>query len=201
MTRVIADISISLDGFVTGPDAGPGNGLGTGGAPIHGWVLEQPRSEVDEAILSEGFGRTGAVIMGRNLFDVIDAPGGWNDEVGYGHDQDQSGLPPCFVVTHAVPAQVRLKSRFEFVTEGVAAAIERGRAAAGDRDVVIMGGASIVDQSLAEHLADELRIHLSPVVMGAGTRLFTLTGPTRLMQREVRVSPRATHIAYDVVKP
>jgi hypothetical protein len=100
-------------------------------------VLEEPRSPVDEEVLSRSFEQTGAVVLGRRLFDVVDGPHGWDDGVGYGHDQDQSVAPPCYVVTHEKPAQVRLASRFRFVTGGVAAAIDQARAAAGDKDVVV----------------------------------------------------------------
>jgi dihydrofolate reductase len=95
---------------------------------------------------------------------------------------------------------VRLASRFRFVTGGVADAIDQARATAGDKDVVVMGGANVIDQSLAARLVDELRIHLSPLVLGGGTRLFDLVGPTTLVQREVTESPRATHLTYDVVR-
>lgn len=85
------------------------------------------------------------------------------------------------------------------MTGGVADAIDQARATAGDKDVVVMGGANVIDQSLAAGLVDELRIHLSPLVIGGGTRLFDLVGPTRLVQREVTVSPQATHLTYEVV--
>jgi dihydrofolate reductase len=199
MSKVIADISMSLDGYITAPGVDQEHGLGIGGEGIHAWVLEEPRSPVDEAVLARSFERTGAVVMGRRLYDIVDGPNGWNDEVGYGHDQDQSVAPPCYVVTHEPPAKVRLASRFRFVTDGVAAAIDQARAAAGDKDVVVMGGANVIDQSLAAGLVDELRIHLSPLVLGGGTRLFDLVGPRTLVQREVIESPRATHLTYDVV--
>jgi dihydrofolate reductase len=176
------------------------HGLGIGGEAIHAWVLEEPRSPVDEAVLSNTFERTGAVVMGRRLFDIVDGPNGWNDDIGYGYDQSQSAAPPCFVVTHKPPAHVRLASRFQFVTSGLAFAIDEARAAAGDKDVVVMGGANVIDQSLAARLVDELRIHLSPLVLGDGTRLFDLVGATTLMQRDVTESPRATHLTYEVVK-
>ena len=130
----------------------------------------------------------------------MDGPNGWSDDVGYGHDQNQSAAPPCYVVTHEPPARVRLVSRFRFVTGGLADAIGQAGATAGAKDVVIMGGANVIDQSLAARLVDELRIHLSPVVLGDGTRLFDLAGPTRLVQREVIESPRATHLTYEVVR-
>ena len=200
MGKVIADISMSLDGYVTARGADEEHGLGVGGEAIHAWVLEQPRSPVDEAVLSRSFEETGAVVLGRRLFDVVDGPHGWDDGVGYGHDQDQSVAPPCYVVTHQEPAQVRLASRFRFVTGGVAAAIDAARKAAGAKDVVVMGGAKVIDQSLAEGLVDELRLHLSPLVLGGGTRLFDLAGRTTLVQRSVTASPRATHITYEVVR-
>lgn len=200
MSKVIADISMSLDGYVTARGADEEHGLGVGGEAIHAWVLEQPRSPVDEAVLSRSFEQTGAVVLGRRLFDVVDGPHGWDDGVGYGHDQDQSVAPPCYVVTHQEPAQVRLASRFRFVTGGVAAAIDAARKAAGVKDVVVMGGAKVIDQSLAEGLVDELRLHLSPLLLGGGTRLFDLAGRTTLVQRSVTGSPRATHITYEVVR-
>jgi dihydrofolate reductase len=200
MSKVIADISMSLDGYVTASGVDQEHGLGIGGEAIHAWVLEQPRSPVDEAVLAHSFETTGAVVMGRRLFDIVDGPNGWNDDIGYGHDQNQSAAPLCFVVTHEPPEQVRLTNRFRFVTEGVSAGIDQARATAGDKDVVVMGGANVVDQSLALGLVDELRLHLSPVVLGGGTRLFELVGPTRLVQREVTESPRATHLTYEVAR-
>ncbi|MFF1573202.1 dihydrofolate reductase family protein [Leifsonia sp. NPDC058292] len=200
MSRVIADISMSIDGYVTGPGADPAHGLGIGGEGIHAWVLEEPRTSVDEGVLAGAFDETGAVVMGRRLFDVVDGPDGWSDDIGYGYDQDQSVAPPCFVVTHDVPERVRLASRFRFVTSGVADAVRAASEAAGEKSVVVMGGANVVDQCLAADLVDELRIHLSPLLMGSGTRLFELTGRKDFVQRDVVVSSRATHLTYDVVR-
>jgi len=205
VSKVIADISMSLDGYVTAPGVDQEHGLGIGGDAIHAWILEEPRSPVDEAVLADSFEQTGAVVLGRRLYDIVDGPHGWNDEVGYGHDQNQSAAPPCYVVTHEPPAEVRLASRFRFVTGGVAAAIDQARAAAGDKDVVVMGGANVIDQCLAAGLVDELRIHLSPLVLGGGTRLFEtrlfeLDRPTTLVQRQVTESPRATHLTYEVIR-
>ncbi|WP_166349743.1 dihydrofolate reductase family protein [Phytoactinopolyspora limicola] len=199
MSKVIADISMSLDGYVTARGADQEHGLGIGGEAIHAWVLEKPRSPVDEAVLAHSFDTTGAVVMGRRLYDIVDGPHGWSDDVGYGHDQDQAAAPPCYVVTHEPPAQVRLVSRFRFVTDGVAGAIDQARSAAGHKDVVVMGGANVIDQSREARLVDELRIHLAPLLLGGGTRLFDLVGPMTLVQREVTESPRATHLTYEVV--
>ena len=195
MTRVVADISMSLDGYVTGPNAGLHNGLGDGGEPLHAWAMDG--DDVDRAVMTEAMERSGAVIMGRRLFDIIDSPDGWNDDVGYGAGQDAPN-PPFFVVTHSPPASVRLDLSFTFVTVGIAAAIEQARAAAGEKDVVVMGGGDVVRQVVDEGLADELRIHLSPIVLGGGTPLFDGASRRQLVQRDVRVSSTATHLVYDV---
>jgi dihydrofolate reductase len=194
VTKVVADISMSLDGFVTGPNADIANGLGIGGDPIHAWVM-QP-DDVDTDVLREATEMSGAVVMGRRLFDVIDGPDGWNDEMGYG--AGLAATPPFFVVTHSPPAQVRLGLRFTFVTDGVVPAVEQARPAAGDKDVVIMGGGDVVRQALDAGVVDELRIHLSPIVLGAGTPLFASVGRHEMVQRAVRVSTNATHLTYEV---
>ena len=196
MTKVVADISMSLDGFVTGPGADPEHGLGIGGEPIHAWVMEP--DGVDTDVLREATEMSGAVVMGRRLFDVVDAPEGWNDEMGYG--AGHAATPPFFVVTHAPPEHVRLGLRFTFVTEGPVAAVEQARPAAGDKAVFVMGGGDIIRQCLDAGVVDELRIHLSPIVLGAGTPLFAGSRRHELVQRAVRVSANATHLVYDVVR-
>ncbi len=195
MTKVIADISMSLDGFVTGPDPGLANGLGTGGEPLHTWAFSG--DEVDANVLRAATERSGAVIMGRRLFDIIDGPHGWDDEVGYG--AGLAGTPPFFVVTHSAPDDARLGLDFTFVTDGIRAAVDLARLAAGAKDVVVMGGGDVVRQCVDEGLVDELHIHLAPIVLGAGTPLFARSGRHELLQRSVRVSRHATHLSYDVV--
>jgi dihydrofolate reductase len=194
MTTVVADISVSLDGFVTGPNAGPGNGLGTGGEPLHTWVFESD-DPLDAEILARSTERSGAVVMGRNLFDVVDAPSGWTDDMGYG--AQHAARPPFFVVTHEPPADVRLGLDFRFVAD-VPTAIEQAKAVAGDKDVFVMGGGEIIRQSVDAGLVDELVLHLSPVVLGAGTPLFVNAARRELVQREVRPSRTAVHLTYDV---
>ena len=193
MTKVIADITMSLDGFVTGPNAGPGAGLGDAGMPLHDWVFNG--DEVDEAVLAAAMERSGAVVMGRNLFDVIDAPSGWSDDMGYG--AQHAARPPFFVVTHAPPEDVRLALDFRFVAD-VPTAIEQAKAVAGDKDVFVMGGGEIIRQSVDAGLVDELVLHLSPVVLGAGTPLFVDAARRELVQREVRPSRTAVHLTYDL---
>jgi dihydrofolate reductase len=194
VTRVVADITMSLDGYVTGPDPSPRNGLGDGGEPLHIWAM-QP-DDVDAEVLQQATDRSGAVIMGRRLFDVIDGPDGWNDEMGYG--AGLAATPPFIVVTHAPPKKVRLDLRFAFVTDGVEAAIEQARTAAGDKDVVIMGGGDVIRQCVDAGLVEELSVHLAPILLGGGTPLFAGSGRRELVQRSVRVSSNATHVVYDV---
>ena len=195
MPKVVADISMSLDGFVTGPDPGPEQGLGRGGEPLHIWAVES-KDPVDAEILRDAVDATGAVVMGRRLFDIVDGPHGWSDEMGYG--AGLVGTPPFFVVTHSAPDSVRLALPFAFVTDGLESAISQARAAAGDNDVVVMGGADVVRQCVDQGLADELRIHLSPIVLGAGTPLFSGSRRRQLVQRSVRVSATATHLTYEL---
>jgi dihydrofolate reductase len=194
MPLVVADISMSVDGFVTGPDPDLENGLGRGGEPLHHWVFEG--DEVDAGVLRDATEASGAVVMGRRLFDIIDGPLGWNDEVGYG--AGQAGTPPFFVVTHAPPDKVRLGLNFMFVTAGPKAAIDQARVAAADKDVVVMGGADVIRQCVLQGLVDELRIHLAPVVLGGGTPLFSGGESRQLVQRSVLVSSKATHLSYAV---
>lgn len=197
MTKVVADISVSLDGYVTGPNPGPTAGLGDGGMPLHDWAFK--RHEVDEAVLAGGTQRSGAVVMGRNLFDVIDGPDGWNDEVGYG--ARQVGRPPFFVVTHHPPAQIRLPLDFTFVTDGMASAVNAARAVCPpDKDVVIMGGGNVIAQAIDQGLVDEVVLHVSPIIMGAGTPLWVDVARRQLRQADVGVSPYATHITYALVE-
>jgi dihydrofolate reductase len=192
MTKAVADISMSLDGFVTGPNPDLQHGLGQGGEPLHTWVFSG--DEVDAAVLREGTQSTGAVVMGRNLFDIVDGPNGWSDEVGYG--AELAATPPLFVVTHQPPEHVRLKRDITFVTSGPKAAIQAAQKVAGDMDVVVMGGGDIIRQVLMAGLASELRIHLAPLLLGGGTPLFRGGESLVLIQAAVRVSPNATHLTY-----
>ena len=199
MTDIIGDITMSLDGFVTGPGADPQHGLGRDAEGLHAWALES-QDPVDRGVLERHTAASGAVIMGRKLFDTVDGPDGWSAERGYGADQD--GRPAFFVVTSTQPDHVRLADShdFAFVLDGLAAAVEQARAAAGDRDVFVMGGGRTIAGCLAAGLLDQLRIHLSPEVLGAGTPLFDAVGRHRLRQAMVETSPVATHLTYEVLK-
>ncbi|MFH9059767.1 dihydrofolate reductase family protein [Streptomyces coeruleorubidus] len=204
MTRIIADISVSLDGFVTGPDPAPDNGLGTGGEALHTWAFSDDPD--DRRYLREGTARSGAVVLGRHLFDVVDGPNGWDDKTGYG--AGEVGKPAFVVVTSSPPETVRLTDLdWTFVTTGlsdaVTAARERAVAASSqsgkDLDVVIMGGGTTIGSALDAGLVDALTLHLAPVVLGAGTPLFTGGAPRALVQRSVTSTSTATHLTYDVL--
>ena len=193
---------MSLDGFVTGPNPGPANGLGDGGEALHNWVFNGDAE--DQRILEEALGRTGAVVLGRNLFDVIDSPGGWSEKGAFGGPRTE-GIepPPNFVVTHSAPVGSRLAETgvagaFEFV-DGLAETVSAAREAAGDKGVTVMGGGDVCGQCVASGLADEVWIHLSPMLLGSGTPLFSEPASVSLEQVEVIPTLVATHLHYVVV--
>jgi dihydrofolate reductase len=199
--QVVVDISMSLDGYVTAAGADPEHGLGVGGESIHEWVFGKV-SPQDRKVIDDMLARTGAVIMGRRTFDVVDGPNGWNDAIGYGADRHQTVTPPpVFVVTHSAPDKWRLGDRFSFVTDGLPSAVTKARAAAGDKDVVIMGGGATCHAFLAAGLVDTLNIHLAPVVIGDGTRLFPAAQAKRVdLELVSSVSTSAAeHLSYRVV--
>ncbi|MFC9689809.1 dihydrofolate reductase family protein [Kribbella sp. NPDC056951] len=199
MSQVVVDISVSLDGYVTGPNVGLDNGLGDGGEALHYWVFQGTAE--DTAVLDAAFESTGAVVQGRNLFDIIDGPQGWNDELGYGAKPTGEVNPPIFVVTHSAPENTRLGDRFRFV-DSPAEAIRQALAAAGEKDVYVMGGGQVCHQVLAAGLADVLRLHVAPVVLGAGTRLFPAEAATgfTLELADAVSTPAAQHLTYSIVK-
>jgi dihydrofolate reductase len=196
MGKVNVGITISVDGYVTGPDDGPGRGLGIGGERLHNWVFGGPWSYdalpegeaegEDKAWLDEVSSRLGAVVGGRWTYEAAEHWG----------DQNPWGLP-FFIVTHR-PEDQPAGDAFTFVA-GVDEAIEQARVAAGDKDVHVMGGADVIRQALAAGLVDELSIIVAPVVLGGGKRLFE--GFARSIELEhvgVRQSPHATFIDYRV---
>jgi dihydrofolate reductase len=197
MPNVIADITMSLDGFVTGEGADEQHGLGD--APeLHAWVMQQ--DAVDTEILEGSTAASGAVVMGRRLFDIVNAPDGWNKDMGYG--ADQTGTPPFFVVTHSPPRDVRLERdlgmRVTFISDLVTA-IDQAQSAATHGAVVIMGGGDVIGQALERGLVDELRLHLAPMVLGGGTPLFKPGTRQMYQQRDVRPSRNAVHLTYERV--
>jgi len=190
MSKVIADITMSLDGYVTGPSGDVDE--------LHAWVTDQ--DAVDTEILERATAETGAVVMGRRLFDIVDGPNGWTKDMGYG--AQQAGTPPFFVVTHSAPQHVRLQRqlgmRFTFVDD-LTTAVDQARTAATDGHVVIMGGGDIIGQTIEQGLVDELHLHLAPILLGRGTPLFRAGTHQRYGQRDVRPSSNAVHLTYERV--
>lgn len=195
MTKVIADITMSLDGYVAPPGADAEEEVGDVDE-LQAWVMDQ--DPIDTEILERATAATGAVVMGRRLFDVVDAPGVWTKDGGYG--AQFAGTPPFFVVTHSAPDNVRLERevglRFTFVN-GVEAAVGQARIAAGDGHVVIMGGGDVIGQAIELDLVDELHLHLAPMLLGGGTPLFRPGTRQGYRQRHVRPSSKAVHLVYE----
>jgi dihydrofolate reductase len=214
MPKLTLDISMSLDGFVAGPDASLEHPLGRGGEQLHEWAyparsfrerhgLEGGEESRDSEVIEETLGSVGATVMGRRMFsggsgpweDDPNADGWWGDEPPFRH--------AVFVLTHHPRETVAKQggTTFEFVTDGIEAALERARAAAGDRDVGIGGGAETAQQYLRAELVDELQVHVAPVLLGGGVRLFESGGePGRLECIRVIETPAAAHIKYRVVR-
>jgi dihydrofolate reductase len=196
MSKVLAGITTSVDGYVAGPGDGPGKGLGEGGERLHHWVFggpwtyaEEPKGEPtgeDAAYLADVTSRVGAVVGGRWTYE---AARHWGDENPWGL--------PFFIVTHR-PEEEPEGGAFTFVA-GVEPAVERAREAAAGKDVHVMGGADVLRQALAAGLVDELTIIVAPVVLGAGKRLFDgFSQSLDLEHLGVRQSPFATFIDYRV---
>lgn len=189
MSRVILDISPSLDGYVAGRDITLSAPFGDAGERLHRWMGfdAAAQDDADRAAFARVFASAGAAVIGRRMFDV-----------GIDHwGEDGAFRRPCVVVTHrAGAALVRGATTFHFETAGVAAAIARAKALAGDGDVVICGGGEIARQSVALGLVDELRLHVVPVLLGHGARLFGDGPMTEWALVEAAAGRHALHQTY-----
>jgi dihydrofolate reductase len=191
MARVICDMSMSLDGYVTGPNDSREHPFGDGAEMLHDWIFDAATNE-DRAILQDMLDNVGAIVMGRRSFDKNEGDGGWGDS-------GPVGDIPCFVVTHHMPTRT-YPPIYTFVTDGVASAIEQAKLAAGDK-VVGLHGATVMQQALPLGLVDEIRVHVIPVLLGGGTPLFsTLDSAISLERTQARVTPAATHLGFRVVQ-
>ena len=189
MARVICDMSMSLDGYVTGPNDSRENPFGDGADMLHDWIFDAATND-DRAILQEMLDGVGAVVMGRKSFDKNEGDGGWGDG-------GPVGDTPCFVVTHHQPTTTH-PTVYTFVTDGVASAIEQAKSAAGDK-VVGLHGATVMQQALPLGLVDEIRVHVIPVLLGGGTPLFsTLDSSITLGRIQALVTPAATHLGFRI---
>ena len=209
MSKVTAEISVSLDGYAAGPNQTMDNPLGEGGDRLHEWVIATRswRAQHDKEGGETGpdddaaawFGRgVGAYIMGRNMFGPPEG-GEWDDSWRGWWGDDPPYHAPVFVLTHhpREPVPMEGGTTFHFVTDGIESALEQARAGAGDQDVKVIGGANALQQYLKAGLLDELLLHVAPVVLGSGERLFENVGDPKLEQVEV-VAGSAAHVKYRV---
>ncbi len=193
MTRVIFDISMSLDGFVTASNVRPEEPLGDGGQRLHEWVFGD--DERNRELLAEATNFVGAVIAGRRTYDLSVASWGADGPAG-------PARVPVIVVTHAEPEDAPEGGVYTFVTDGIESALELAKSAAGEKDVAVMGGADIGQQYIRAGLVDEISIHLVPVLFGGGTRMFENLGSEHIQLETAGVieTPAATHLRFRVVE-
>jgi dihydrofolate reductase len=193
MGHVFADMTMSLDGFVAAPGIDVERPFGDGGERLHRWLFAESSDPADRQAGEDMFTSTGAFLIGRRTFDV--GIGTWGNDGAFGK--------PCFVVTTR-PREKLVKgpTTFTFVADGIAGALEQAKAAAGEENVCVMGGASLARQYLTAGLIDEINIHLMPVIFGAGTRLFDDIGAAKieLDRTSVTESPHATHLRFRVCR-
>ena len=210
MSKVTSQISISLDGFVAGPNQSLDNPIGEGGLRLHEWVFATAswrelqgmtggERSADSEVIAESVRNVGAYIMGRKMFGGGGGPwdkawkGWWGDNPPY--------HVPVFVLTHhpREPVPMQGGTTFHFVTTGVHSALEQAQAAAGDKDITIAGGAHAIQQVIAAGQLDELYLHIVPVLLGAGERLLENVGNPTIQPVNVIASPAVTHVKYRVV--
>jgi dihydrofolate reductase len=215
MARLTFDISMSLDGFIAGPNQTLEQPLGEGGEQLHEWAvalasfrerhgMSGGETGADDDVWRESLASQGAILMGRRMFsggagpweDDPNADGWWGDDPPF--------RVPVFVLTHHArkPVTKQGGTTYTFVTDGIESALEQAREAAGDEDVHIAGGADVVQQYLGAGLLDEFQVHVVPVLLGSGVRLFDELGTERPMLELTRVigSPTVSHLSYRVVK-
>jgi dihydrofolate reductase len=215
MTKLTLDITMSLDGFVAGPDQTVEQPLGEGGDRLHDWIYglaswrEQHgetggEKSADDDVYQESVDATGAVLMGRRMFSG--GEGSWEDDPvadGWWGKNPPFGVP-VFVLTHHPRATVEKQggTSYIFITDGIETALDQARAAADGKNVAIAGGANVAQQYLRAGLLDEVQIHVAPLLLGDGVRLFGNLESESVNFEITRVidSPKATHLKYRVIK-
>ena len=213
MAKLTLDISMSLDGFVAGPNQTLEEPLGQGGEQLHEWAfaarswreahgLSGCETNADSEVIEESVGNAGATVMGRRMFSGGEGPweddpkadAWWGDEPPFHH--------PVFILTHHArePVTKQGGTTFTFVTDGIESALEQARAAAGDKNVALAGGATVAQQYLKAGLLDEMHLHVVPILLGDGARLLDDVGdaPVELEPTEVVEAPGVTHLSYRV---
>jgi dihydrofolate reductase len=215
MAIVKCQISVSLDGYVAGPNQSEEHPLGEGGEALHDWVIELAAwrqmhgreggvVNASTPVMEAGTANVGAVLMGRNMFGPVRGPWGEEDWRGWWGEEPPFHVP-TFVLTHHArePLEMEGGTTFHFVTEGVERAVEQAKEAAGERDVSIAGGASTIQQCLRAGLLDELLLNLVPIVLGDGARLLEGLGGLDASFECTRVidAPEVTHLFYRVTQP
>jgi dihydrofolate reductase len=214
MSKLRCHISISLDGFVAGPNQSEENPLGEGGERLHNWVFSLAAwrqlhglqgGEVNESarIVEETRENIGAGVMGRNMFGPVSG-GPWADEQWTGWWGDDPPYHyPVFVLTHHPRDPVEMKggTTFHFITDGIESALEQARVAADGKDVMLWGGAQVVNQYLAAGLLNEIELHMVPILLGDGARLLDSLGAADVRLEQVRAveAPGVTHLKYAVM--
>jgi dihydrofolate reductase len=213
MSKVTVHISSSLDGYVAGPKQSEENPLGEGGEALHDWVIELKAwrqahgreggvENASSAVVEESRADIGAEIMGRGMFGPPDG-GPWGDDPWPGWwGEDPPFHMPVFVVTNHEREQLTLSdTTFTFVTDGIESALEQAKEEAGGKDVLIGGGGEIINEYLAAGLVDEVELHVVPILLGSGSRLFEGVGPDlKLEQLRAVEAPGVAHLKYRVVK-
>ena len=213
MSNVRFQISVSLDGYVAGPDQTEEDPLGVGGEDLHEWVvrleawrkphgLEGGEVNASTPVMEEVQTNVGATIMGRNMFGGGSGP--WNEDDPWNGwwGNNPPFHTPVYVLTHHArePLETEGDTTFFFVTDGIESALEQARAAAGQKDVQIGGGAEVIQQYLAAGLVDEFDLHFAPILLGGGARLFENVGDLKIEQLRAIDAPGVTHIKYRAVK-
>ena len=215
MSKLRFDITMTLDGYVAGPNQSVEHPLGEGAEHLHDWAFKLKffremhgdegggETGTNDDVLREGFANIGATIMGRNMFGG--GPGPWANDPWTGWWGDNPPFhTPVFVLTHYArePLVMQGGTTFTFVTDGIESALEQAREAAGGKDVSLGGGANVAQQYLAAGLIDEMELHVVPIILGGGARLFDNLGGSGVKLEPVRTvdAPGVTHLKYRVVK-
>ena len=213
MGQLTFEISVSVDGYVAGPDATEDEPLGRGGDQLHEWVVKLQswrethhrdggEQGASDRLLRASIARAGAAIMGRKMFSGQEGPWGEEPFEGWWGDEPPFGNPVFVLTHHEREPLVKTGTTFTFVTDGIESALAQAREAAGDKDVAISGGADVAQQYLSAGHVDEILLHVAPVFLGGGVPLFAgLSDPLpRLELLETIPAPEVTHVRYRVAR-